>query len=454
MWLVARARAAYVGHLAARPKVALSVVRGDPDDTRALLLGRAEVVAGPGRLEGEMEAMARRMARRYEGPDGDRYIDESLEWPRVLVRVVPDRIQSWGDPGWHPKYRGRTPAEGRAARRQSSWTVRRAQGPSSRSSRPASWRARSGPGRPRRSASRAAANAPRIVATVRSGRRLRIRASRRSPRWRSAVRRTPSPGDAEALADGERRRRARRRPRRRRTAGGRPPPRRRSRRRPSRRCRAGSANAMCTGPSRSAAGVATTGPAGSARHGWSVRLIVPVARRIVSASSWAPSGCRVAAGPVDELVLHDVVGQDRGATGGDPAVGRERGQWPLAVAALHRECPVHDRELALGVGDRRGRGERDVEPEAVVDGRVRPVERDPGERLAGAQLDPHRDRRPRRSRASATSPRARWSGSPDRPTGMSYVRWTTSAPRSGPVSAISTRTSRGDSTSVSVAGGA
>ena len=62
-------------------------------------------MAGPGRLEGEMEAMARRMARRYEAPDGDRYIDESLAWPRVLVRIDVDRIQSWGDPGWHPRYR-------------------------------------------------------------------------------------------------------------------------------------------------------------------------------------------------------------------------------------------------------------------------------------------------------------------------------------------------------------
>ncbi len=105
LWLVARARSAYVAHLVARPKVAISVVRSDPDDTRALILGRAAIVAGPGRLDGDMEAMARRMARRYEGADGDRYIDESLEWPRVLVRIVPDRIQSWGDPDWHPRYR-------------------------------------------------------------------------------------------------------------------------------------------------------------------------------------------------------------------------------------------------------------------------------------------------------------------------------------------------------------
>jgi PPOX class probable F420-dependent enzyme len=106
MWLVARARSAYAAHLTARPRVALSVVRdGDAAETRALILGRAEVVAGPGPLSGEMEAVARRMARRYEGADGERYIDESLAWPRILVRVVPDRIRTWGDPGWHPRYR-------------------------------------------------------------------------------------------------------------------------------------------------------------------------------------------------------------------------------------------------------------------------------------------------------------------------------------------------------------
>ena len=105
MWLVARARAAYVAHLAARPKVGLSIVRADMADTRVLILGRAEIVAGPGPLEGEMEAAARRMATRYEGADGERYIDESLVWPRVLVRIAPDRIRSWGDAGWHPKYR-------------------------------------------------------------------------------------------------------------------------------------------------------------------------------------------------------------------------------------------------------------------------------------------------------------------------------------------------------------
>jgi hypothetical protein len=84
--------------------VSLSVVRDDAADTRALILGRAEIVEGPSPLSGRVEAVARRMARRYEGADGDRYIEESMDWPRLLVRVVPDRIVSWGDPGWHPRY--------------------------------------------------------------------------------------------------------------------------------------------------------------------------------------------------------------------------------------------------------------------------------------------------------------------------------------------------------------
>jgi PPOX class probable F420-dependent enzyme len=105
VWLVARARADYAANLVARPKVSLSIVRGDAADTRALIVGRAEVVEGPGPLAGRMEEVARRMARRYEGEAGERYIEDSRDWPRLLVRVVPDRIVSWGDAGWHPRYR-------------------------------------------------------------------------------------------------------------------------------------------------------------------------------------------------------------------------------------------------------------------------------------------------------------------------------------------------------------
>jgi PPOX class probable F420-dependent enzyme len=105
IWLVVRAKAGYAANLQARPKVGLSIIRNDAAESRALILGRAEIVEGPGPLTGRVEEVARRMARRYEGADGDRYIDESLTWPRLLVRIVPDRIVSWADRGWHPRYR-------------------------------------------------------------------------------------------------------------------------------------------------------------------------------------------------------------------------------------------------------------------------------------------------------------------------------------------------------------
>lgn len=105
IWLVVRAKADYAANLRARPKVSVSVVRADAADTRALILGRAEIVEGPAPLRGPIEAMARRMAVRYEGAAGEGYVDESRDWPRLLVRIVPDRIVSWGDPGWHRRYR-------------------------------------------------------------------------------------------------------------------------------------------------------------------------------------------------------------------------------------------------------------------------------------------------------------------------------------------------------------
>jgi PPOX class probable F420-dependent enzyme len=105
IWLVVRSKADYAANLRDRPKVCLSVVRPDAADTRALILGRAEIIEGPGPLSGRLEDVARRMAHRYEGEAGDRYINDSRGWPRLLVRVVPDRIVSWGHPDWHPRYR-------------------------------------------------------------------------------------------------------------------------------------------------------------------------------------------------------------------------------------------------------------------------------------------------------------------------------------------------------------
>jgi PPOX class probable F420-dependent enzyme len=105
IYLVARAKAAYVANLRSCPKVGLSIVRDDAAETRALIQGEAEIVEGPGPLAGRMLEIARDMAVRYEGPQGERYIEESVSWPRVLVAITPHHVVTWGDPGWHPRYR-------------------------------------------------------------------------------------------------------------------------------------------------------------------------------------------------------------------------------------------------------------------------------------------------------------------------------------------------------------
>jgi PPOX class probable F420-dependent enzyme len=105
LYLVARAKAAFVAHVRLRPRIALSVVRDDAAGTRALIRGEARIVAGPGPLTGHMLEIARDMAERYEGDAGADYIAESTRWPRVLIEITPQQIVTWGDPGWHPKYR-------------------------------------------------------------------------------------------------------------------------------------------------------------------------------------------------------------------------------------------------------------------------------------------------------------------------------------------------------------
>ena len=69
----------------------LSVVTDDDPDRRVQLFCRATIVGDAGPFEGETLAMARRMAERYEGETGLRYIDESA---RLAARPAPPRARA------------------------------------------------------------------------------------------------------------------------------------------------------------------------------------------------------------------------------------------------------------------------------------------------------------------------------------------------------------------------
>ncbi len=112
VWLVTRGKAAFMRHVIARPRVSLlrlEGLEGAPANTRILIAGDAEVLAGPGPLvPGEqMHDVALRLASHYQGAEfAGRYIERTRDWPRSLVRIRPVRITSWAHHDWHPRYRG------------------------------------------------------------------------------------------------------------------------------------------------------------------------------------------------------------------------------------------------------------------------------------------------------------------------------------------------------------
>ena len=105
VWLVSLARSRHAQNILANPKVSISIARDTSDLTRAVILGRAEAVQGPGPLNGRMLEVALSMCRRYTGADTDPYSAESKAWPRCLFRVIPEQITSWGGAVHHPRYR-------------------------------------------------------------------------------------------------------------------------------------------------------------------------------------------------------------------------------------------------------------------------------------------------------------------------------------------------------------
>jgi len=105
MFVIPRARSAFVEHLRQNRQVAVSCADDvDPAHTRVLLEGVARMVEGPVEMQGRMLEIANDMAVRYMGPDGPRYLARTAKRPRYLVEITPSRVTSWRGGEWHPRY--------------------------------------------------------------------------------------------------------------------------------------------------------------------------------------------------------------------------------------------------------------------------------------------------------------------------------------------------------------
>jgi PPOX class probable F420-dependent enzyme len=92
-WLVTKELAGFCQNMLRDPRVTLCIDNPEPPYRRVFVRGRAEVV------DEDWVELGRRMVVRYLGEQGLDYFEATLELPRVLVRVRPERISTWNGGG-------------------------------------------------------------------------------------------------------------------------------------------------------------------------------------------------------------------------------------------------------------------------------------------------------------------------------------------------------------------
>ena len=111
-WFVIRERSAIARHMRDRKEVGIVIDDtsvDEPDQGREFEMpkvfaqGRAEVVEEPN-VGGRWVGFAEQMAVRYLGPNGPSYIVPTLQQPRWLIKVTPDKVKTWEGVGWAKGY--------------------------------------------------------------------------------------------------------------------------------------------------------------------------------------------------------------------------------------------------------------------------------------------------------------------------------------------------------------
>jgi PPOX class probable F420-dependent enzyme len=103
-WLVARKKSAWAIHMQNDARVALSIDDEGAPYRKLQLQGRAEIVEEPN-VGGAWVEIANRMAVRYLGEHGPDYLVPTLDKARWLIKIVPEKVQTWQGVDWAPKYK-------------------------------------------------------------------------------------------------------------------------------------------------------------------------------------------------------------------------------------------------------------------------------------------------------------------------------------------------------------
>ncbi len=108
IYITPRAASEWLDHIRHDPRVALTIDDQHHPYRKVVIQGIAEVVRQPGD-DAAWRDLYRRIATRYVPPDAaDRYIQETIDQPRALIRVPlrGARVRTWRMPLQGEPYRG------------------------------------------------------------------------------------------------------------------------------------------------------------------------------------------------------------------------------------------------------------------------------------------------------------------------------------------------------------
>lgn len=107
VYIVGRKRSQWVQHIRRDNRVCVLIDENTIPLRKVIFEGKAEIV-GTDWIE-----IGKRMVNRYFGPEiGPSYLEGTLDQPRWVIRIKPEKITSWivppqfsgGKESWHPRY--------------------------------------------------------------------------------------------------------------------------------------------------------------------------------------------------------------------------------------------------------------------------------------------------------------------------------------------------------------
>jgi len=101
-WVIPRRRSVWATYLEREPKCGVTVDEAGRQ-RRVVAQCLAELVERPN-VDGQWLPIAERMARRYLGENGPKYLIPTLDKPRWLFRLRPVHLKTWQGVGWASRY--------------------------------------------------------------------------------------------------------------------------------------------------------------------------------------------------------------------------------------------------------------------------------------------------------------------------------------------------------------